>query len=52
MKDAFEASEQVKGKKILLVDDVLTTGATVTACAEALKKKGAESVMVFTLCRA
>lgn len=52
MKDAFEASAMVEGKKILLVDDVLTTGATVTSCAEELKSKGAESVTVFTLCRA
>lgn len=52
MKDAFEASEVTKGKHILLIDDVLTTGATVTACAEALKNSGAESVVVFTLCRA
>lgn len=42
----------VKGKDILLVDDVLTSGATTSACAEALKKAGSGRVIVFTLARA
>lgn len=42
---------QVRGKKILLIDDVLTTGATADACARALKRAGALSVYVLALAR-
>lgn len=42
----------VKGREILLVDDVLTSGATSSACARALKRAGSGSVTVFTLARA
>jgi len=48
---AFVARRRVPGMRILLVDDVMTTGATVGACARALKKAGARSVSVLTLAR-
>jgi len=48
---AFRASDQVKGKRVLLVDDVMTTGATAGACARALKRAGAVHVTLLTLAR-
>lgn len=39
------------GKRILLVDDVLTTGATVSACAYEMRNAGAESIDVVTVAR-
>ena len=42
----------IAGKKILLVDDVLTSGSTASACAKVLMKSGAANVIVFTLARA
>lgn len=44
-------AESVKGRSILLVDDVLTTGATVEECARVLKRAGAAEVGVLTLAR-
>ena len=41
--------EAVAGRSLLLIDDVLTTGATLTAAAMALKQAGASSVHVATL---
>jgi len=43
--------KRLAGRRVLLVDDVMTTGATVNACAKALKKGGAESVHVLTVAR-
>lgn len=43
---------RVMGRRVLLVDDVLTTGATAGACAEVLRAAGAASVDVLTLGRA
>jgi ComF family protein len=47
---AFRA-RNVQGKRILLIDDVMTTGATATACSLALKKAGARRVALLTVAR-
>jgi ComF family protein len=43
--------DQVRGKRIILVDDVLTTGATAEACARVLRRAGAREVHVLTFAR-
>jgi len=46
-----EAEIQIAGRRVLLIDDVYTTGATVRAVAKALKKGGAGAVDVLTFAR-
>jgi len=50
--DAFACrDDRLKGKKVLLIDDVSTSGATLDACARAIKADGAVSVWGLTLAR-
>ena len=50
--DAFVCrDEKVKGKRIILVDEVCTSGATLESCAAAIKNRGAMSVWGLTLAR-
>lgn len=49
---AVRRPELITGRRVLLVDDVFTTGATVSACAEALNEVGATAVYVLTIARA
>jgi len=51
--DAFRCSNtELKGARVLLVDDVCTTGSTLEACSIALRQVGVRSVWAFTLARA
>jgi len=49
---ATRPGSQVDKKRVLLVDDVMTTGATLDACARALLESGAKSVLGLTVARA
>ncbi|HVP55232.1 MAG TPA: ComF family protein [Candidatus Eisenbacteria bacterium] len=53
MRDAFRviAPERVKGRTVIVVDDVMTTGTTVSECARVLKEAGAERVWAATVAR-
>ena len=54
VRGAFTLREgrSVRGRRVVIIDDVLTTGATVAECARVLKRGGAEFVGVLTLARA
>jgi ComF family protein len=49
---AVKNPAQVEGQRLILVDDVYTTGSTVAECAKVLKKAGAGEVFVATIARA
>ncbi|HLJ16736.1 MAG TPA: phosphoribosyltransferase family protein [Bryobacteraceae bacterium] len=48
---AIKRNSSLRGQRILLVDDVMTTGASAAACARALKQAGAVHVTLLTLAR-
>jgi ComF family protein len=51
IKGAFAVGSNINGLKLLLVDDVMTTGATARECSKALINAGAKEVVVVTLAR-
>ena len=48
---AFSASPYLEGKRVLILDDVFTTGATLNACTEALKESGVSCIHAVTLAK-
>lgn len=52
VKDAFTATQSVADMSILIIDDVVTTGSTLDACATALFNVGAKSVYAITVTHA
>jgi ComF family protein len=48
---AFRANAELRGRTVILVDDVLTTGSTANACARVLKRAGAERVDLISWAR-
>ncbi|MDF7678292.1 phosphoribosyltransferase family protein [Acetobacteraceae bacterium ESL0709] len=56
LKDAFQVNENrlmsLKDRHVILVDDILTTGATAESCVTALKKAGCRRVDLFVVARA
>jgi ComF family protein len=54
LRGAFFVSrpESIKGRNVLLIDDIYTTGATARACSQVLRRAGAEGVWVATVARA
>ena len=49
VRGAFGASEAVKGKSIIIFDDIFTTGSTIDECAKTLKAAGAGKIIGLTL---
>ena len=52
MRGAFHCSTDLTGKRIILIDDVMTTGASLNECARTLKLHGALEVATLVVARA
>ena len=53
VKDAYKIKNLriIKNKKIILFDDIYTTGSTVNECSKILKENGAKEIIVITLAK-
>ena len=52
LRGAFEVTESLAGKYIIVFDDITTTGATLNEARKTLKKSGAKKVSTIAICRA
>lgn len=52
LKDAFLSNSDLTGKRVLIIDDVVTTGSTLSECARVLKRAGAKSVHALVFAQA
>ncbi len=52
VRNAFNVKHDLSGKRVAIVDDVMTTGHTVSALAKALRRAGAEEISVWVVARA
>ena len=43
--------EKIQNKKVILFDDIITTGATINECAKILKQKGAKKIVVLAIAK-
>lgn len=50
VKNVFEVADNIYDKKILLIDDIFTTGATANECSRVLKQAGAKNIKVAVIC--
>ncbi|XQF89312.1 ComF family protein [Pseudoalteromonas espejiana] len=50
LKNAFICTQDMSGKTVAIIDDVMTTGATLNAATQVLKQAGAKQVWAFTTC--
>lgn len=53
VKDVFyiNNAEEIKGKKVVLLDDIYTTGSTINECSKMLKQAGAKEIFVLTIAK-
>jgi predicted amidophosphoribosyltransferase len=51
VRNAFSCNMNLSGRRVVLVDDVLTTGASLNALAEAVSKKGAIEISAWVVAR-
>lgn len=51
VKGAFTVSDKLLNRKLILVDDVMTSGYTLNECAKVLRKAGAEDIKVLVFAR-
>lgn len=50
LKNAFSCNQDIRGKTVVIIDDVMTTGATLNAATNTLRNAGAKQVWAFTTC--